>query len=68
MPKPCPSLARQIPEGPWLAAGRTQMMLGVRVMKTWNPTTKEFETMVRPGISKGTNGEKVFRFRPDQLI
>lgn len=63
MSKECP-----IPQGPWLVAGNTNMMLGVRVMKTWNATTKKFETMVRPGICSGTNGGKTFRFGPSKLI
>lgn len=62
-PKQCP-----IPAGPWLVAGRTQMMLGVRVLKTMNKTTGLVETLVRPGITKGTNGEKVFRFSSSKLI
>lgn len=64
--KECP--VGNIAEGPWLAAGRTQMMLGVRVMKTWNPTTKQFETMVRPGIAYSATGNKWFRFSPSKLI
>lgn len=62
-PKQCP-----IPQGPWLAAGRTQMMLGTRVARTWNQTTKKWEVMTRAGITEGTNGGKVFRFGPSKLI
>lgn len=62
MTKQCP-----IGNGPWLAAC-TKMMLGVRVNKTWNATTKQFETMVRPGIAYSATGNKWFRFSPSKLI
>jgi len=66
-PKVCP-LPQNIQQGPWLVAGYTQMMLGTRVNKTWNATTKQFEWMTRPGITQGTNGEKRFVFGPSKLI
>jgi hypothetical protein len=58
----------KISEGQVLVAGRTQMPTGIRVIKTWNPTTKEFETQARPAIVRGATGEKVFRFGPSKLI
>jgi hypothetical protein len=73
-PKTCPippnanANRPQFPEGPWVAAGRTQMMLGTRVNKTWNPTTKQWEWMARPGITQGATGEKVWKFGPSKLI
>lgn len=67
-PKVCPIPRGPLPQGPWLVAGYTQMMLGTRVNKTWNPTTKQFEWMTRPGITQGTNGEKRFVFGPSKLI
>lgn len=67
-PKACPIQKVPVPQGPWLVAGRTKMMLGVRVNKTWNATTKQFEWMTRPGISFGTNGGKVFKYGPSKLI
>lgn len=57
-----------VAEGPWLVAGRTQMQLGVRVLNTWNQTTKQFEQQVRPGLPTGTNGGKQFRFGQSKLI
>lgn len=58
----------QMVSGVTLVAGYTQMMLGSRVNKTWNATTKQFEWMSRPGITQGTNGEKVFKFPASYLL
>ena len=72
-PKNCPipanarSKAPAIQDGPW-TVGSTQMMLGNRQARYWNPTTKQFEYMTRPGISEGTNGGKRFIFGPSKLI
>lgn len=70
MSKPCPIQRRvtQVPTGPSVVPGRTQMMLGTRVMNTWNQTTKRFETQTRFGIALGTNGAMVFRFNQSKLI
>lgn len=54
-------------QGPWIAAG-TKMVLGVRTIRTWNATTKQWEMLSRPGITQGPTGEKVFRGKPHQLI
>lgn len=59
---------QKLSEGQTIVAGRTAMPLGAREVKTWNPTTKEFETMVRPALVRGATGEKVFRFGPTKLI
>ena len=66
-PKVCPLPATAF-QGVSLVAGYTQMMLGTRVNKTWNATTKQFEWMVRQGITFGTNGGKVFKFNQSKLI
>lgn len=51
-----------------MVAGYTQMMLGARVNKTWNPTTRQWEFMSRPALTEGTNGGKRFAFGPSKLI
>lgn len=67
---PWPAVHRdvQISDAPWGAPGRTQMLLGVREAKTWNPTTKQFEVQARLGIAWGPTAEKRFRFGPSKLI
>lgn len=68
-PKQCPiGNKNQISPGPYTAPGYSQMMLGVRTIKTWNQLTKQFETISRQGITFGTNGGKVFRFGQSVLI
>jgi len=74
-PKVCPIPAdarasQQMPQAPSGISliGGTQMMLGIRVNKTWNATTKQFEWMSRPGITQGNNGEKRFIFGPSKLL
>jgi hypothetical protein len=62
-PKQCPSVGQGV-----TLAGGTKMMLGVRVNRTWNHTTKQWEFMSRPAISEGTNGGKRFAFGPSKLI
>ena len=54
-------------QGPWMV-GHTNMMLGDRTIRTWNPTTKQWETITRRGLSQGSTGEKVFKGKPSQLI
>jgi hypothetical protein len=67
MAKQCPiNNARD--QGVSLVAGRTQMMLGVNQITTWNQTTKRFEPMARFALTSGTNGGKIFRFGPSKLI
>lgn len=69
-PKPCPIQKVPVPQeqGPYLVAGRTQMMMGVRVNRTWNATTKQWEFMSRNGISQGPTGEKKFIWGPSKLV
>lgn len=67
-PWPAAHREQQVTEGQVLVAGRTAMPLGIREVKTWNATTREFETQARPAIVRGATGEKVFRFGPSKLI
>jgi len=61
--KQCP-----LPQGPYLAAGRTQLMLGTRLIRTFNRTTGQIELQVRPGIQQGPTGEKIFIAGPSRLL
>jgi hypothetical protein len=61
--KKCP-----IPAGPYGQAGARTLMIGIRTMSYYNPTTKQVEVMSRPSITSGTNGAKKFRFGPSKLV
>jgi len=65
--RPAPKACPQVGQGVTLMGG-TKMMLGARVNKTWNPTTRQWEFMSRPAISEGTNGGKRFFGGPSKLI
>ena len=65
--RPAPKQCPQVGQGVTLVAGYTQMMLGARVNKTWNHTTKKWEFMSRPVITEGTNGGKRFKGGPAAL-